>query len=338
MPLTLVRSCPRLWSLDSGTVMVVTDLHGDWDAYRRYRDHFVDLQAKGQADCLIFTGDLIHRDAPTHSDCSLEIVLDVISLQGTFGEAIICLCGNHELPHIYGFGLSKGEVEYAPDFEAALSQSSRRSSVIGFLCSLPFFIRTAAGVSLTHAGASESMREEQNVLKLFTWSHQEQLAKADAWLADKDIDGLRRAYAKLSQVKSYAALAKHYLSVTEVNDPRYDDLLRGFAATASDEFQLLHSALFTKCEREYKLAEYTAMLANALQNLSVGYVPQRILVAGHMTIPNGYEIVARRHLRLASGCHATPREAGLYLLFDTAQPLEGAVDLLTNLHSVYDIA
>jgi Icc-related predicted phosphoesterase len=84
--------------------MVVTDLHGDWDAYQRYRDCFVDLQAKGQANCLIFTGDLIHRDAPTHPDCSLEIVLDVISLQETFGEAIICLCGNHELPHLYGFG------------------------------------------------------------------------------------------------------------------------------------------------------------------------------------------------------------------------------------------
>ena len=98
----------------------------------------------------------------------------------------------------------------------------------------------------------------------------------------------------------------------------------------------MHSALFTKCERDYSLAEYTTLLAKALQNLSVGYAPQRILVAGHMTIPNGYEIVAERHLRLASGCHATPREAGLYLLFDTAQPLEGAVDLLTILHSVYD--
>ena len=336
MPLALVRSYPRLWSLDTGTVMVVTDLHGDWDTYRRYRDRFVDLQAKGQADCLIFTGDLIHRNAPTHPDCSLEIVLDVISLQETFGEAIICLCGNHELPHIYGFGLSKGEVEYTPDFEAALSQSSRRSSVIGFLCSLPFFIRTAAGVSLAHAGASESMRDEQNVLTLFTWSHQEHLANADDWLADKDIDGLRRAYAKLSQAESYDALAKHYLSVTGVDDPRYDDLLRGFAATASSEFQLVYSALFTKCEREYGLAEYTTMLANALQHLSVGYVPQRVLVAGHMTISDGHEVIARGHLRLASGCHATPHEAGLYLLFDTSGLFEEAADLQTNLHSVYD--
>ena len=336
MTLALIQSYPRLWSLDSGTAMVVTDLHGDWEAYQRYRDRFVGLQTKGQADCLILTGDLIHRDTPTYPDSSLEIVLDVISLQETFGKAIICLCGNHELPHIYGFGLGKGEVEYTPDFEFALSKISRRSTIINFFCSLPFFIRTAAGVSLTHAGASKLMAKEQDALELFTWSHQDQLAKADAWLADKDIDGLRRAYAKLSQAESYDALVKHYLSVTGVDDPRYDDLLRSFAATTSTEFQLVHSALFTKCEREYGLAEYTTMLANALQHLSVGYMPQQILVAGHMTIADGHEIIARRHLRLASGCHATPHEAGLYLLFDTSRLFEEASDLQANLHSVYD--
>ena len=80
MTSTLSKPYPRLRSLDAGKAMVVTDLHGDWDAYQRYRDRFVDLQASGQADYLIFTGDLIHRedDGP---DQSLEIVLDVISLQ-----------------------------------------------------------------------------------------------------------------------------------------------------------------------------------------------------------------------------------------------------------------
>jgi len=142
--------------------MVVTDLHGDWDTYRRYRDRFVELHAKRQADCLIFTGDLIHRDVPTDPDHSLEIVLDIVKSQETFGEAIICLCGNHELPHIYGFGLGKGEVDYTAGFEAALSQSPYRSTVISLFDSLPFYVRTAAGVSVTHAGASESMMDEQN--------------------------------------------------------------------------------------------------------------------------------------------------------------------------------
>jgi hypothetical protein len=37
------KTHPRLWSLDAGVAMVVTDLHGDWDAYARYRDQFIGL-------------------------------------------------------------------------------------------------------------------------------------------------------------------------------------------------------------------------------------------------------------------------------------------------------
>ncbi len=45
--------------------MVVTDLYGDWDAYRRYQDCFVDLQAKHQGDYRISAGDLIHSEQNT---------------------------------------------------------------------------------------------------------------------------------------------------------------------------------------------------------------------------------------------------------------------------------
>ncbi len=41
---------PRVVSLEAGVAMVVSDLHGDWDAYRRYCDRFLALQARGQAD------------------------------------------------------------------------------------------------------------------------------------------------------------------------------------------------------------------------------------------------------------------------------------------------
>jgi hypothetical protein len=54
-----------------------------------------------------------------------------------------------------------------------------------------------------------------------------------------------------------------------------------------------------------------------------------------MTVQNGYQIIAEKHLRLASGSHAKPREAGRYLLFDTARPVEKAADLRPNLHTVY---
>ncbi len=59
MTLALTKTHFRLWSLDAGMAMAVTDLHGDWGAYQRHRDRFVDLEAKGRADYLIFTGDLL---------------------------------------------------------------------------------------------------------------------------------------------------------------------------------------------------------------------------------------------------------------------------------------
>ena len=334
MPLAFNKTYPRLWSLDAGSAMLVTDLHGDWDAYQRYRDRFAELQAKGQADCLVITGDLIHADPPIQ-DSSLLIIQDILKLRAIYGQAIIYLCGNHELPHIYGFGLSRGKREYTPPFEAALSDSAHRSEVIELLSGLPLYLRTAAGVSVAHAGAADVMADANNALKVFTWDHQRGLAEADAFLATQNIEGMRRAYARLSQAQSYEELAKHYLAVSDPLDARYDDLLRGFIVTANPDFQVLYSALFTRCEQEYGLAEYTETLQLILQHLSTTYAPQRVLIAGHIAVQNGFQVIAEKHLRIASGSHAKPRKSGRYLLFDTARPINQAADLLPNLHSVY---
>ena len=170
---------------------------------------------------------------------------------------------------------------------------------------------------------------------MFTWNHQEKLAEANTLLANQNLDGLRRAYTHLSQAESYDALARHYLAVADTHDLRYNDLLRGFMATTSTDFQYMYSAIFTKCEQEFGTSDYTRILSTLLQHLSVGYVPQQVLVAGHMTTQGGHQIIAKKHLRLASGSHAIPREAGLYLVFDTARPIVKAADLRTNLHTVY---
>jgi hypothetical protein len=45
MSFELTRTYARLWTLDGGVVMVVTDLHGDWEGYARCRDRFVELHA-----------------------------------------------------------------------------------------------------------------------------------------------------------------------------------------------------------------------------------------------------------------------------------------------------
>lgn len=315
--------------------MVVTDLHGDWDAYCRFRDCFVDMHAAGRADGLVFTGDLIHQEDAGRPDHSLQIVEDVLALRNTYGRAIIYLCGNHELPHIYGISLAKGSQVFTPAFEADLARSDRRPDIIALFDSLPFYLRTRAGVSLAHAGAAAPMANPDQARRIFTWSHHRLLVWADEIMSADRIETLRRNYAEL-QHASYEMLARHYLAVSGPDDPRYNDLLRGFLASSHPSFNpLLWQALFTRCELEYGLPDYRIFLDAFLQELAVNFFPQHVLVAGHMPVKSGYQVVGQRHLRLASAFHAHPREAGQYLLFDAAQPIRTVKDLLPGLGSVY---
>ena len=155
----------RVIDLDSGIAMVVTDLHGAWDVYYRLRNRFLEKYRLGEVQHFILCGDLIHGEGGDETDSSLEMLLDVMSLQAELGsDTVIMLLGNHELPHIYGLSLAKGSIQYTPRFEASLTRLDqyfssvyRRKNVVDFLASLPFFVRTKAGVMLTHAGASTNI-------------------------------------------------------------------------------------------------------------------------------------------------------------------------------------
>ncbi|HMR64357.1 MAG TPA: metallophosphoesterase family protein [Anaerolineae bacterium] len=333
--MSLVKTYPRVWSLENGIAMVVTDLHGDWDAYERYRNHFTRLHTNGLVDYLIFTGDLIHAEDP-ENDASLEILLDVLALRASYGDCIIYICGNHELPHIYAISLSRGDRAYTPEFEKVLSQSRWRKQVIDLFSSLPFYIRSRAGVSVTHAGAPAVITEPDNVIKLFAWDHQAVLNWAELQLKQGNIVALRRGFSNLHHGLPYDTLAKYFLDVAGPQDPRYDDLLRGFFASNHPDFNpLLWSTLFTRCEEEYGLSDHGIFVEALLQELSVDFVPQRFLVTGHMTIKGGHQAVTPQHLRLASARHASPRTAGEYLLFDTSQPVNNIKELSKGLGSVF---
>jgi hypothetical protein len=335
MAFILTKPFPRLWSLAAGVAMIVTDLHGDWEAYQRYRNRFIDLQAKGWADCLILTGDLIHQENAHLPDKSLEIVLDIMALQVDYGEAIICLTGNHEISHIYGITLAKQNQVYTPAFEKALTQSQQRAEIIALFEGLPFCLRTQAGVTMTHAGAALPLAAPDSADKIFNWSHRHLLDWADEMMVAQGLEALRAHYVGLHQLP-YDLLAKHYLAVAGPDDPRYNDLLRGFVISGHPMFeQLLWPTLFTRCEEEYGQSNYAAIVTAMLQTMSVDFAPQQVLVSGHMTLRGGYQMVTKQHLRLASAYHATPREAGVYLLLDTGQPIREIKDLLPGIGSVF---
>jgi hypothetical protein len=315
-----------------GTAMVVTDLHGDWDIYRRYRDLFIRGYDAGDIQHIIFAGDLIHRESAPEDDKSLAMVLDVLALQESYHNAVIHLCGNHEMPHIYSVILTKGDFIYTVNFEAGLG--AHRTKIIEHFQSLPFFVRTAAGVAITHAGAAVPMQAYRNCERLFTFDHQTIFTRVDRILRGKDLETLRSGLSRFSD-EPYHVQARKYLAVTDRDDPRYDNLLRGFIASSDPNFDLLWTALFTRCEKEYGSGDYGRFLDGLLNALSADFTPQKLLVAGHLDVNGGYEVVGRRHLRLASGKHARPPTSARYLVFDVSQPLRSMQGLLSQIRPLY---
>jgi hypothetical protein len=190
-------------------------------------------------------------------------------------------------------------------------------------------------VVITHAGASAPFSLDQNTIEIFNYDHQAIFDIVDQLLMRKDLEALRRGIGNFSG-QSYDQLVRLYLAVNGPDDPRYDDFLRGFVASSAPEFQRLWTMLFTRCEYEYPKAEYVILLEALLKALSAGFQPQRFLVAGHLDVRRGFEVVAARHLRLASGKHALPPNAVRYLVFDVSQPIYIIDELLSGLRSIYN--
>lgn len=326
----------RFLDLTDGIAMVVTDLHGDRDAFNRCLSHFSRLYRQDSVHHLIFLGDLIHGYGATEADNSVHMVIDVMALQSTFGpDQVVMLLGNHEMPHIYGISLSKGDNVFTPRFEHALGD--QRIAVLDFFESLPFYVRTAAGVMLAHAGPSLDVIKHVDVLQYY--DHQTILQDADTVLSQSsDLTELYKQYAAIHGT-SYQQIAQHYLAVNGPEDPRYSHLLRAFLiSNQSKQFQVLWDALFTQNESALSELIYLNSCLEFLDAFSVGApAPQRVMVSGHIATPRGgHALVNTHHLRLSSAAHAHPREAGQYLLFDCSKPVQSAHELLSGLRNVFD--
>lgn len=328
----------RIIDITGGMAMVVTDLHGEWDAYRRYRDRFLALRQQGQVDRWLLCGDLIHKEGPAHTDASLAMILDVIRLQAELGpDAVTMLTGNHEFPHVYGFTLSKGAIEYTPRFERALTDagSDIRMRVIEFIDRLPFYVRTAAGVMVAHCGASPLAALPENRQKLTDFNHLALCARIDQVLAQAGWTVMRRKYCQLAGV-DYDEDVVSKLAVSGPDDPRYHHLLRELVLDHDADFNLLWDAFYTLNERGMAEDVYRQVLAQFLLTWSEGApTAQGVLISGHIAVLGGYKIIDDRQLRIGSWSHANPKESGLYLLLDCARPVTGASDLLPCLASVF---
>ena len=331
--MTETQNWARIRDITTGTLMVITDLHGDWEAYQRYRDHFLQLHAQGKADYLIFAGDLIHYSGPPEADRSLEMVLDVLKLQESLGDHVIYLLGNHEVPHLYSITLQKGKHLYTPSFEAAMGQ--HRYQVLTLFDSLPLYVRTSGGVSISHTGAASVFSDQVNAARIFTFSHKRIWRETAESLTPELRPTLRRSLSRSSK-RPYDDTIREYFAINGPEDPRYDHFLIGAVATSSHpDFQLLWEALFTRNELQYDAEAYELMQQSTLEALSWQFEPQQVLVSGHIDCKGGYKLVGEKQLRFASAKHALPRESGVYLLFDAEKRVKTAVELIPHLGSVF---
>ena len=338
----------RIKTLTHGRAMIVTDLHGAGDVYNRLRDKFLEGHKAGALHYLVICGDLIHSNGIEKEDDSLRMLLDVMRLREELGDAVILLCGNHEFPHIYGITLSKGRTEYTPRFEAALTALDKdrnakysREDVTEFLMDLPFYVFTAAGVMITHAGPVKQIHHPKLAKLIAEHDHRKYIAKLDNTLQQYDLNHARQRFATIMG-QDYADLAKHWLAAEDENDPRYNHLLWSFVYDGTDLFNLLWSTLFSRNENEFpndmrRVVDYAQAVEQFLEAMSaqVPAYPQHIVVSGHITVNGGHQVVDDYHLRIASYEHARPRDAGEYLILDLETEVKDADALVPMLHKTF---
>lgn len=331
-----MKSYKRAIDLDSGTALVTTDLHGAGAVYDHLQATFLRLKAAGQVERWIICGDLIHSSGPEEEDDSLRMMLDMMRLQEELGrETVILLLGNHEMPHIYGVTLSKGHITFTPRFEHALTALDhqtkaryRRRDVMAFLRGLPFYVRTKAGVTLSHAGAALSLASANLAEVILDFDHDALLKLAE--------DRMRAKYDTLAFKTNarYIAQSKAELGVEGPYDPRLSDLARAMVVSQTcDDFELLWGVLFARNETDGSpLSSYNQVVQSALKQLSAyGPYEQRVIVAGHIGVDGGHKLVGSQHLRLASYSHAYPNEAGQVLLLNCESPINYAEELVPHL-------
>ena len=313
--------------------MVVTDLHGDWPLYQRYRDVFLHLRAHDLADTLLLTGDYIHSYGPPEYDGSLEIGLDLLGLHRELGPNLVVLLGNHEMPHIYPYILSRGDKTDTAGFEHSMGR--QRDAIITFFDQHPFFVRTRAGVSICHAGAFPQAVQAHSMKQLRAFSHQALLDK-----------GRRIPRARLAAVcealqhtldAPYDRVVRDYFAVPNSDDARYYDYIISQIARSDQRFDLLWDVMHNRNERDYGTTLYTGYVTALLRALSTDYAPQSTLITGHLTCNHGYHVLANdAQLRIASGEHARPHHEARYVLFDAGRVVPNAHALVAGLGCIFD--
>ncbi|MCB9741624.1 MAG: metallophosphoesterase [Alphaproteobacteria bacterium] len=157
----------------TGTLLVCTDLHGNWGDYQAMRAIYEAEEAAGNQPVLAITGDLVHGPSEDllepgmwpnylgtpYPDQSVELILDFEAW--TREARVFSLMGNHEHAHVGGARVPKFHPDEAAVLEDALGPEDR-VRMRDFIASFPLVAVSPSGVVLTHAAprATEARLED----------------------------------------------------------------------------------------------------------------------------------------------------------------------------------
>ncbi len=143
-----------------GTLLVATDLQGNWADYCALKEIYAVEKAKGTNPTLLFCGDMVHGPSEEiahpetwpdflgtlYEDQSARLILDIIDFAAE--ENVVALLGNHEHAHVGGPVVSK----FHPDEAAVLNATlgDRCEEVCSFLSGLPLIAVAECGASFCH--------------------------------------------------------------------------------------------------------------------------------------------------------------------------------------------
>ena len=163
-----------------GRLIVVTDLHGNYDDYQKY----LKLWNKDDKDShIVFVGDLIH--STFGQDQSIEIMDDIIEKTEKYDNFHILL-GNHEWAHITNRNIYKSGKNQKTDFEKLIETKKGNiqptlDNYIKFFKSLPYFLKTDNGLFISHAGPSKNIKTIEDYKNLLNDNHENQLLDEFLW-------------------------------------------------------------------------------------------------------------------------------------------------------------
>ena len=286
--------------INTGKLMVVSDLHGNGHDFRQILKTFNKLKQKNLADTLVFLGDLVHAYPGKQKDESYEIVKELIQLRTNEKDSdVICLLGNHEFVHIYHIPLAKGHLEFTSWFENRIRKN--REEVVEFFMQMPLMLRTFGGVLINHTGASDRY-VTNNFLNL------------EGLKAFKHADNFSTHIKKIDQYDPY--IGSEFMD-TELGDFLWDILMNGN-------------------ERQYG-ENYNKHVDDLLNLMSADRLesPLNVLVCGHIASEYGAELVGNKQLRICTSAGALGDLEKKYAMVDAKTIYKDGNELMDLCNDLY---